>query len=415
MNVPLMLTQVSDAPALGAATLAAVGAGLFPTVVTAVDRMVHITDTIHPDPSRHAQYRAAYTQYTHLYPALVDWRKKNEEPFQLESGPVLGPLSLLFPSYQGTHTTSPLDTSHPSSVQVAASVLGADPLLLSRDVGLALSAGVDLLHVDLCDGWGGSGLAVGIPTLEGLRRAHSHVYLDVHLTAGWENARHLVPRCVAAGASRITLLTDWSEASSERGTGIGTSTMNSSRRKSIKGRGRAHKVGAEIDRYARVRAFIDLVPDHVDVGLCVVASQVKGVADGSPPDASWWAGFLPGLGVDHPDRTQRRPLRLTYVNVLAVPPGHGGRVVGYTDATGHAVASHPALLQLGWIREHVVEKMKGEGVRVRVGIDGGVKAGAVGRACRDAGADVLVVGTGLWQDIDGEQDMRARIQQLRGW
>ena len=55
--MPLSLTAVPDAPLLGAACLAGVGAGLFPDPVAASDRMVRVVRSIDPNPMRHAEYR----------------------------------------------------------------------------------------------------------------------------------------------------------------------------------------------------------------------------------------------------------------------------------------------------------------------------------------------------------------------
>ena len=41
-NLPLTITKVPDAPSLGCAILAATGAGLFPDVSTAVEKMVQV-------------------------------------------------------------------------------------------------------------------------------------------------------------------------------------------------------------------------------------------------------------------------------------------------------------------------------------------------------------------------------------
>lgn len=49
-NLPLKLTKVTDACSLGAAILAAVGAGWFPDIQTAAGAMVHVDRVIQPDP-----------------------------------------------------------------------------------------------------------------------------------------------------------------------------------------------------------------------------------------------------------------------------------------------------------------------------------------------------------------------------
>jgi ribulose kinase len=71
-GVPITLTEVGDAVILGDAILAAVGAGLFPTVAEAVDAMVHDAETIEPDPAVHDSYQFFVDAYAETYPAMRD-------------------------------------------------------------------------------------------------------------------------------------------------------------------------------------------------------------------------------------------------------------------------------------------------------------------------------------------------------
>jgi ribulokinase len=71
-NVPISITREPEAPALGAATLASVGAGIHPDIATAAAEMVHVERTIDPDPDRHQQYRFYMDRYTELYPQVRD-------------------------------------------------------------------------------------------------------------------------------------------------------------------------------------------------------------------------------------------------------------------------------------------------------------------------------------------------------
>ncbi len=70
-SLPLSLTRVADAPALGSAALAAVGAGLFDSIEQATDNMVHIVKTVEPNLTRHDDYRPFYEAYKDTYPALA--------------------------------------------------------------------------------------------------------------------------------------------------------------------------------------------------------------------------------------------------------------------------------------------------------------------------------------------------------
>jgi ribulose kinase len=71
-NVPITLTEVADAPALGSAILAAVGAGLYPDLSSAAGQMVRVHERIEPDPETHAAYRFYVDQYIATYSRVQD-------------------------------------------------------------------------------------------------------------------------------------------------------------------------------------------------------------------------------------------------------------------------------------------------------------------------------------------------------
>lgn len=71
-NVPITFTVVSEGPVLGAAIQAAVGAGIYPDLSTAVKSMVRFERTIEPDAARHEEYRFWVDRYRELYPAIRD-------------------------------------------------------------------------------------------------------------------------------------------------------------------------------------------------------------------------------------------------------------------------------------------------------------------------------------------------------
>lgn len=71
LDRPLLVSATTEATALGAAILAAHGAGLFPGAVhDAVSAMVHNDSTVVPDPDVAAIYRDAAVGYARLYPTL---------------------------------------------------------------------------------------------------------------------------------------------------------------------------------------------------------------------------------------------------------------------------------------------------------------------------------------------------------
>jgi sugar (pentulose or hexulose) kinase len=71
-GVPISLTRVSESPVLGAAMLAAVGAGIYPDIPTAGQHMVHTERTIEPDQARYEEYGFWVERYIEMYPSVKD-------------------------------------------------------------------------------------------------------------------------------------------------------------------------------------------------------------------------------------------------------------------------------------------------------------------------------------------------------
>lgn len=71
-NIPITLTAVPDAPALGSAILGAVAAGCYGDVQTAADHMVQVAGRITPDPAAHAEYQYYAEKYIQTYPCLQE-------------------------------------------------------------------------------------------------------------------------------------------------------------------------------------------------------------------------------------------------------------------------------------------------------------------------------------------------------
>jgi xylulokinase len=69
LDVPIATTATSEGAAYGAAILAAVGAGWYPSVAGACAELVETTSTVDPGEGR-AVYDSAYEAYRGLYPAL---------------------------------------------------------------------------------------------------------------------------------------------------------------------------------------------------------------------------------------------------------------------------------------------------------------------------------------------------------
>ena len=72
LDLPITLTEVGDAVALGSAMLAAVGAGVYAGLPEAADSMVHELDTLQPDPEKTEQYAFYVDKYMRAYPQMRD-------------------------------------------------------------------------------------------------------------------------------------------------------------------------------------------------------------------------------------------------------------------------------------------------------------------------------------------------------
>ena len=71
-NLPITFTRVPDAPVLGSAILAAVGAGIYPDIQEAARHMVHISHRIEPDLERHQEYQFYVEKYIATYYQMRD-------------------------------------------------------------------------------------------------------------------------------------------------------------------------------------------------------------------------------------------------------------------------------------------------------------------------------------------------------
>ena len=75
-NVPIAITEVPEAVALGSAVLASVAAGIHPDVATASQRMVRVTRHIQPDPAAHEAYQFYFDAYVASYLSMRDLMHK---------------------------------------------------------------------------------------------------------------------------------------------------------------------------------------------------------------------------------------------------------------------------------------------------------------------------------------------------
>lgn len=70
MNMKVDIIESEEGPGYGAAILAAVGCGAFPSVEEAAKKLVKVTATEEPDPELTAKYEERYEKFRKFYPAL---------------------------------------------------------------------------------------------------------------------------------------------------------------------------------------------------------------------------------------------------------------------------------------------------------------------------------------------------------
>ncbi len=88
-------------------------------------------------------------------------------------------------------------------IEIAPSVLAADPLNVQRDVTRILDAGADLLHLDIMDGYFVPNISFGPAMVKALKICFPGVRQDVHLMLG-KPGRYL-DAFIEAGANELTV------------------------------------------------------------------------------------------------------------------------------------------------------------------------------------------------------------------
>ena len=70
---PLVRPKVTEAGALGAAIIAGVGCGVFPSYEAGVEAMVSLERTFTPDPQKRELYARRFEKYKRLWPLMADY------------------------------------------------------------------------------------------------------------------------------------------------------------------------------------------------------------------------------------------------------------------------------------------------------------------------------------------------------
>ena len=76
LGIPLELPTAEEGPGFGGAMLAMVGCGAFADVQSCADALVHVRETVVPDPAIVERYEEAYRKFRQIYPAVRDLYKK---------------------------------------------------------------------------------------------------------------------------------------------------------------------------------------------------------------------------------------------------------------------------------------------------------------------------------------------------
>ena len=183
---PVLVGEQDNCCLLGAAVLAAVGAGVHPDVSSAVDAMVRVSKRVEPDETRAKDYAQLHRVYSDFTSAVVgtshalathSYRDQNN----------------FFSSAKGTRTT------------IEPSILAADFQAIGEECALCLSSGCDWVHIDMFDGseiCQGS-FSFGPTMVASIHRRCPELKLDVHIAAA--NPSPIIENLLDSGAKRVTL------------------------------------------------------------------------------------------------------------------------------------------------------------------------------------------------------------------
>ena len=228
--------EVDNAPLLGSAILAAVGAGCFlkeaesaeasthlQQVEAAIACMVHPARTLDPCRDRTEQYDSVYAIYSRLA-AAVQSICHSLASFSHQSPPSTTTTSNSTAAAAAAAADSVLPSQRPAVIMP--SILAADFGSLSREASdcYTFSSSPDCwLHVDVCDGgreWCPGALTLGPQAVAALHRDVPSLQLEAHVVS--DNLEDLLLPLSEAGTSRLTFQleqvdpsVDWTQWDSE--------------------------------------------------------------------------------------------------------------------------------------------------------------------------------------------------------
>lgn len=70
LNLDIEVPVTEEGPGYGGAMLAAVACGEYPSVAAAAEALIHVKETVHPDPEIAARYEVQYRKFREIYPTL---------------------------------------------------------------------------------------------------------------------------------------------------------------------------------------------------------------------------------------------------------------------------------------------------------------------------------------------------------
>ena len=183
---PVLVGEHDNCCLLGSAVLAAVGAGFFADVPSAVDGMVRVSKRIEPDNERAKVYAQLHQVYSDFTAAILPVSR-----------------ALATNSYRGDDLSTTKDCVRNTIIEP--SILAADFQAIGEECVLCLKSGCQWIHIDMFDGseiCQGS-FSFGPEMVASIHRRCPELKLDVHVATA--DPFPVVESLMDKGPSRITL------------------------------------------------------------------------------------------------------------------------------------------------------------------------------------------------------------------